>query len=301
MKRSDDCKAARPGRAKPAVAACILAILTACASAGGADKPAAAASAPSSQPTAQPKPPADPHAKLLAQGWRDLEMVSYSKAQESFEMLLDRKPTRSQRAEALFALGHLWQYRRPGADVGEANKLYRQVATEFKDTPAAPLALLALGRLADAPEYEKDRKRAQARKLYQQVIATYPGHFAADEAVLRLAMTYLEEVGREKVEDTGAAMLTDYLAKKPDNLVAPVMHLQLGGLHQRRKEYPEAVRHWIASDEADEKAAAKIVDDIRHDNKYYISKISAERCRKLAAGSGGRASSRPAGGRGARP
>jgi tetratricopeptide (TPR) repeat protein len=334
-------------RRAAALLSTIVVSLSAAAGAQGSADPAGS----SSRPSAKPPPAAtDPVARLLDEGWRQLGMVNYAKAQRIFEDVQKRKPSRAQQAEALFALGHLWQYRRPGADVSEARKLYRRVADQLKDTPAAPLALLALARLADAPEYEKDRDRDRARALYRRAAATYPGHFTAHEAVLRLTMTYLEEVGSRQAEDEGAAILSKHLAEHPRNLLAPIMHGQLADLHQRRKEYAKAVEHWVTSDEIDERAGAaaskavgrgrrtdeframsrqaratlyykiakvsekylkdyataavwyrRIVDDIRHDNKYYAAKIAAERCRKLAGRAGARPATRPAGGKGDRP
>ena len=118
--------------------------------------------------------------------------------------------------------------------------------------------------------------------------------------------------------DEGIRLVTEHLAKHPDSFLAPAMHLQLGGVYQARGEYRKAIEHWIAADELDAKAgknramdrsmqaglyfriakvaekrlqdydlAAKwydrIVNEIRRDNKFYVSKLSAERCRKLAA------------------
>lgn len=289
-------------------------------------------------------PPAqtDTAAKLLKKGWNALELVNYPAAQETFQKALAASPTRPQKAEALFAQGHLWQYRRPGADMAKARALYEDVARDYKDTPSGPLALMALARLADTPEYERDRRREEARSRYRQILTDYPKSFLAHEATLRLSLTYLEDYSDANATDVGAKMLGDHLAAHPDNFLATAMHTQLAGLYQRRGEFRRAVEAWIAADAADAKAAEaeltdadrklplkrrldrvsqsrvmdagtraaayyrtarlaevklrdyalavrwyeRIVYEIVRDNRYYISKLSAERCRKLARDAG---------------
>lgn len=288
---------------------------------------AVASAAPKTEtpPAKPPASPADPVAALLKRGWGELDLVNYPKAQKTFEQVLRGAPAAAQRAEAMFALAHLWQYRQPGADLARAKELYEGVTRDLPETPAAPLALMALARVADAPPYETDRKPAEARQLYRRIIERYADHFIADEAVLRLAMTYLEELGNAEVEDVGVKLLTDFLARKPESFLAPVMRWELGNLHFNRKEYRRAVREWIAADTLDAKAPEgramstvaraglyfriakvsekrlkdyataakwyeKIVTEVRRENRYYVAKVSAERCRKLAA----QAASKPA-------
>jgi tetratricopeptide (TPR) repeat protein len=294
--------------------------------------PRPAAAAPTAAPAAKASPAsrpapsagakaADPVGKLLTEGWNQLDLVNYPACGAAFEKALASKPTAAQQAEALFGLGHLWQYRQPQDEV-KAREYYTRVSEEFRDTPSGPLALLALARQADMPQYEKDRKREQARELYRKVIARYPGHFASEEAVHRLATTYLEELGDPASLDEGVRLLGEHLAKHPDSFLAPVMHLQLGGVCYDRKEYRKAVEHWTTADELDAKAGKdramdrsmqaglyfriakvaekqlqdyplaikwyeRIVNEIKRDNKFYVSMLSAERCRKLMQQAGG--------------
>ncbi len=341
MRRAGSSRAAAVAARERRVASCLLALVSLAAAAVAADN-GPPTSAPRAARAAPPAAPADPLAGLLATGWDHLDQVNYPAARETFEEVLEANPSRAQRAEARFGLGHVWQHRRPGADVEKAARLYRQVAEEFPDTPSGPLALMALARLADAPEYEKARDRAKARATYRKIIARYPKQFIVHEAVLRLAMTYLEDLGDSQAAQTGLAMLRDHLAAHPGNFLAAAMHLHSGTTHQRRGEFPDAVRHWIAADAADQKAAEteltpkerslpprrranrvsrnramdsgtraslyfriarvaetklrdhplavtwyeRIVYEIVRDNKYYVSKLSAERCRKLAEQAG---------------
>ena len=311
--------------------------------------PAGAGKGESGKPPATKPPATKPSAAgsnraaaLLVKGWDALEMVNYPAAEETFRQVLDASPTRPQRAEALFALGHLWQYRRPGADLDKARSHYKQVAEAFKDTPSGALALMALARLADAPAYEKDRLREEARLLYRRIIERYPGSFTADEGVLRLAMTYLEDYGDAASERTGQKLLDDHLRTHPGCFLATPMHTELGMLHHRRGDDRKAIEKWIAADAADARAAeAELTDEQRklplkrrlnrisqnrvmdpgtraslyyriantaekklkdyalavtwyertvyeivRDSRYYVSKVAAARCRKLAAKAG---------------
>jgi tetratricopeptide (TPR) repeat protein len=349
MNRASTAKADRVGADLPAAALWAMALGVAAAVWAGqaAGTPASApAGAKATRPAAEPaSAPVDPAAALLAEAWDHVEHVNYPAAQEAFEKVeeaLRGRAARAQRAEALYGLGHLWQYRRPGTDISKAKALYRRAAEEFGDTPCGPLALMALARLADAPEYERDRDRDGARKLYRQILARHPGTFVADEAVLRLALTYLEDPGDRKAEEAGIGMLAGHLDSRPGNFLAAAMHMQLGSVYQGRGEFQKAVDHWIAADAADAQAAEaeltpqqrdlpperradrisqnrvmdrstraavyfriakvaekklrdyglavqwyeRIVYEIQRDNKYYVSKLSAERCRKLAKEAG---------------
>ena len=253
----------------------------------------------------------DPMRALLDEGWQEMHFANWPKAQDLLEQARDKASRPANRAEALYALGNLWQIRQPGADAPLARRLYERIVGEFAETMVAPWAHLALARLADNPEYESDRDVELARKPYTEILRLYPDHPTADEAALRLAMTYLEKIGDAASEDTGKAILEKHLAARPKNYLAAPMHMQLGGLEQRRERYREAVAHWTAADEAgipslgdranlyfllgrvaenrlkDYPLAArwneKLVTDVGRDNPYFVAKMAAERCRKRAA------------------
>ena len=216
--------------------------------------------APDKPSKEQPAERPDPWARLLERGWKQLDLVNYPAAEESFRKVRDGQPSRSQRAEALFALGHLWQYRRPGADIDKAVEHYRQVAGEFQDTPSSAMALMALACLADIPEYEKDRNVGEARRLYRRIIQEKAGSLAVHEAVLRLAMTYLEE-GTDPNQSRGIRMITDHLMAHPDNVLAVAMHNQAATAYQARGEIARAVEQYVAADAADERAAEAELTD----------------------------------------
>ena len=268
--------------------------------------------------TSPGKASADRAAACLAEAWHHLEMVNYARAGELFGTALAGPCSRVQPAEGMLGLGQLKQFRQPEADIAEAGRLYEAVARDFAETPAAPLAVMNLARLADAPAVEKDRDRQKARRLYRQVMERYPSHFVADEAALRLGQTYLENVGDRAAEDEGAKVLQDWLAARGDNFLAAAMHLQLAALYERRGQYRRAVEHWTAADAADADAPVgraigraalaslylqvarvlemrlkdyaeaarwyeRIVVEIERDPKYHVAKLAADRCRRLAS------------------
>jgi len=272
-------------------------------------EPAPGPASAAAEPANDPPPPADPDRTLVDRGWQELRYANWPRALELLEQARTRCAKRENQAEARFALGTLWQIRQPGGDARRAEALYDEVARRYADTPAAPWAHLALARLADTPEYESRRDIERARRLYQEIVRAFPRHPAADEAALRIAMTYLDQVGDRAAEDIGADLLRRYVADFPDNYLVHVMHLVLGDLAQRREDYRAAVDHWVRADPgvrgtADRAALyykigtvaerhlkdyalaarwyERVVTDVQRENRYYVSKVAAERCRRLA-------------------
>ena len=274
--------------------------------------PLALSSPPAGETAGPPQTSKNP---LLTQGWQEMRYANHPKAQKAFEEALARTTDREEQAEATFGLALLWQSRPSGTDLPRAVRLYEQVAEEFGDTKSAPWALLALARNDDLPEYEKARQVESARTRYRRILKTWPDHPAADEAAYRLAQTYLEKVGEATSEDQGVAILKEWLARRPDNVMAAVMHWHLGGLYKLRRQYRLTLDHWAAADKAgipgtevramlclsagyiaehklkDYRLAItwyeKITKEIVRDDRYYVAKMWADDCRKKAAAATG--------------
>lgn len=259
----------------------------------------------------------DPDRAKLSRGWGLIHVANWSPAIDVMEKLSRDASDRQVRAQAVYALGNIWQHRGNGADRDKAGGYYRRVMGEFSDTKMAPWAALALARMAAVPQQEpqdaqrRRRLRKDARRAYRRIIKTYPGHMVADESAVWLATTYLSRFGDDRALKTGAAVLLDYLGKRPDNYLAVSMHYLLARYYQDRAEYRETIRHLIASDAAGltserERATAyfrigriaerklkdyslaarwyyRIVTHARRDEKFYVAKLAAKRCRKLAA------------------
>jgi hypothetical protein len=168
----------------------------------------------------------------------------------------------------MFALANLWQFRRPGPKAERARELYEQVLAVHADTPVAPYAVMALARLADTPDLEKDRDPKRARELYERILRDWPRHLLADEAVLRLALVNLQAAyvppeavrgemtasvpaaDRDRLETEAARLLEPHLKARPTNILAAPMHVVLGNLYARRGRWQEAVDQWVAADAA---------------------------------------------------
>lgn len=207
-------------------------------------------------------------AELLAEGWKELRYANWPKSRELLEQVRTLSTHPEEQAEATFALATLWQHRRPGPDVAQAHTLYEEILASHAATAAAPYARLALARLADTPDSETDRDVPLARKLYEETIELYPGHVAAEEAKLRLALTYIQEAyippdagdaekrarvdaeTRREALATAERMLTEHLQARPDSVLAGPMQMMLGNLHERAGRWAKAVEHWIAADAA---------------------------------------------------
>jgi tetratricopeptide (TPR) repeat protein len=184
--------------------------------------------------------------KHLAEGWQYIRYGNYPAAETSLDAVLETAASDELTAEALYAMGYLWRFRRPDPALDKARAFYRRVADDYPHTRAGPWAMLALARMADLPPVEEQRLREQARQLYRKVLDAAPNHPAAEEATLRLAMTYLEEVSKPEAQDRGARILRDHLRRSPRSPLAAAMHVVLGDLHRERKEYREAINRWIA-------------------------------------------------------
>jgi len=247
---------------------------------------------------------------MLNEGWQELHFANWPKAQEVLEAVRKKADKGEIKSEAMFALAGLWQIRQPGGNVQEAKLLLSEIIGEYADAPVAPWAYLALGRIADTPEYERDRDIKEARRLYEETIKLFPGHPATDEAALRLGLTYLEKVDDQPSQDQGAEILEKYIAARPKNYLAPAMLILLGNCCEREAEWRRAVEWWTRADEAGIPGLAdratlyyklgqvceirlkdyplavkwyeKLVYDIKRDGKFFVSKLAAERCRKLA-------------------
>jgi tetratricopeptide (TPR) repeat protein len=217
------------------------------------------AGSPGSEPTTPQTLPAqkraDPFRQRLDKGWQSIRFADYSEAQKTLSGVLAEADSPEAKAEALFALGHLRQHRKPKGDPDEARDCYRRAFEEYPQAPAAPWALLSLARMADLPPVEADRDRRAARRLYRKTIDAAPHHPAADEAALRLAMTYIEEVRTPAEQEKGARILLEHLKSRPGSYLAPVMHVMIANLRRDRRQWREAVDHWIAAAESSRASA----------------------------------------------
>jgi tetratricopeptide (TPR) repeat protein len=205
---------------------------------------------PPAEQTDQQPPPPPPGREALDEGWQAIRFADWTTAARQMARARDQGD-RSIRAEAIYALGYIAQYHPQEPDDQRARQLYKQVVDEFAKTPSAPWAHLALARMEDLPPFESDQRIDRAREIYRQVIEAYPDHPVADEAVLRLAYTWLNNVGDTEAQQRGLDMLDKWLKNHPDNYLASAMYLAIGQTKVDAGQYRSAVNALIAADETD--------------------------------------------------
>ncbi|MFW6145793.1 MAG: tetratricopeptide repeat protein [Planctomycetota bacterium] len=256
----------------------------------------------------------------LDPGWEAVRIANWGGAIEVFESYDTDTPDPEVRAEALFALGHIWQHRRPGEDMAKALAYYRRVLEQFPGSKAAPWAELTLARIADLPETEPKTDEARralrkdVRQRYRRILERYEGHLVTHEAALRLAVSYFVQVGDAEAERTGAEILKDHLKAHPDkdhNYLVANMHILVGEWHERNRRWAAAVTSFQAAYKAglpsmfhqaktcfriaqiaeyrlgEDRLATqwyeRLVDEASQDSRYYLAQRGAERCRARLA------------------
>lgn len=291
-------------------AACVLAV-TLGAMAQSADPSEATTRPATTQPSEPKRTPAE---QALDDGWKMVRISVWELAAQSFNRAIQQAQTDETRAQGQFGLAYILHMTDAGDNAMKAAQAYGQLAEQYPDTSPAPYALVMQARILEMPKIEKDRSAeriGQARQIYQKVRQSYPGHAMADEATLRLAMTYLENVDSDEDQKTGARILTGYLTDRPRNLASAAMYYMLGQVWQRRGDWAKAVQYWSASandpglpggterarlyymiahalehELKDYRKAAywygRIVIDTPRDSKYYVAKQAMFRCEEKA-------------------
>lgn len=144
-------------------------------------------------------------------------------------------------ADAWYADGCRWQFRRPGPDVARAAQCFTWVVDHAPASDAAPWAGLALARLPDL-DVLKPRPR-EAIEGYRRVLARYPASAAAQEAVLYLAQALWQADGARGAAEA-VRELERWRNEHPDTRYAPRIEALLGALYRYPlADYAKAVRH----------------------------------------------------------
>jgi len=165
----------------------------------------------------------------LQQAWDAFNNYDYRAADRLFRKALDRSRDEGGRAEALYGRGVSSQLKRPVTffTTAAARDSFQEIIADYEESELRPLALFSLARLYDlqgVKSPEEDLK--QARLLYGRCVEQYPVHPIAHEAALRYAETYTDTLNREQVKK-GIAILDDWLAEHPDNVLKGLMSLAI--------------------------------------------------------------------------
>lgn len=132
--------------------------------------------------------------------------------------------------------------------LGEASAIYRKLAA--RPGRYASQSMMALGRLAELVDYLGDTPdRPAARQWYEKAReASGDSSDLANEATLRIASTYVQEMDADSVRK-GISILTDWLAGHPKNPLASAMWQYAGNSYMYPlAEYGPALDCYMKAD-----------------------------------------------------
>lgn len=162
---------------------------------------------------------------LLPAAWNDYTMGEFTRAIQRFEFL---RATESQGSDlwchATYGLATTWNLRRPGEDPAKARALYQELLSAAPNHELAPWAALALARMKHLVPVGQDPDYEEVRRAYQEVMRTYPGHLAAQEAFLYWASTLIATIEPGPTRQAIAA-LREYVANPTNAFVGPAWSL----------------------------------------------------------------------------
>lgn len=122
-----------------------------------------------------------PEDELLARGTEAVNAGNYDQAIEDFELMLEAYPQGVRRADALYALGGIYQNEK--GDLGRAIECYRQISQSHPDHEKAPNALFLMGFI-----YNNElRQLDSARSSYEEFLKRYPSNEMAASAEFELS------------------------------------------------------------------------------------------------------------------
>ncbi len=187
-------------------------------------------------------------AGLLKDAATEVSYLSFDRALPLFQQAGKLAAPGSPQAEqALFGEAVCLQQITPAtADrIGEASATYRKLAK--KPDLVGVQSMMALGRIAELVDYLGDvPDRPAARQWYEK--AREASGELADEATLRIAATYVQEMDTDSVKK-GISILTDWLAGHPNNPLASAMWQYAGNTYlYPLNDYGPALECYLKAD-----------------------------------------------------
>jgi len=183
------------------------------------------------------------YSETFRAAWQAHRRGNSPEAISLFQSVLDgESPTDGERVQAMYGLATVLTFGLT-PDTKQAKELLTRIVDEHGGNPAAPWALLELGRLhaGSTPE-----TREEERDFYQRVIDAYPNSVAIHEATVRLAGSYYNELDPEHV-GRATEILELHLDAYPGNPLASVMHFRLMYWYQEvDRDYDRGLKHSIA-------------------------------------------------------
>lgn len=170
-------------------------------------------------------------AELLTKASTGLTQFTFDWPQPLFREALTRSTAGSDEwSHAAFGLATCRLYVNPVTEVGvaEATTLFTEILAKAPTSRFAPNACMALGRIAEQPDFYKDPADLPAGRLrYQEVMTKWPDLPMAGEAALRLAGTYATTNTPEDAK-LAISTLQDWLNAHPQDPLAAAMFQFMG-------------------------------------------------------------------------
>ena len=261
-----------------ACALALIALFVSVVPASGDDTRQSGDQAPATTPSSSPavdSSVSEDLAELLKQGLHEASYYNFTQAYRTFAKAAADAPAGSSAwQQAIYGQAVSAHYRTPSSrgNVDEATALYERLIDVTPTSGFAPRAMLNLGRLAELPDYFRDRPDLpSARKWYQRVLDEHGKELIAHEAVLRLAASYLQTFD---VNDgwRGISLLEQWLAAHADNPLASTMWVTVADGY--RQVLGENMPAAAAYDRAVE---AGLTDQILRGKMYWRAARTAHR------------------------
>ncbi len=172
--------------------------------------------------------------ELLAAAVAEAKLFGFRKAHGLAEKAMAQAEVGSDRWQwALYLSGLCAHQASPPtrALIARADERYRLLLETSPQSRYAPRATMNLGRIAELIDtYGDDPDLPAARRWYTRVIEQWPAAPIAGEATFRLAATFLHTFEEDDIT-TGIALLENWLAEHPDDVLASGMWQLLGDVY----------------------------------------------------------------------
>lgn len=158
---------------------------------------------------------AEDPAFLVNRAWQDFLGGEFDTAARGFEATIRASGKDApEHLLALYGLASVWNLRGSGPDPVQAESLYKEVIAASPTSDLAAWSMLALARMKHLVPTGVEPDYPAVRKAYGDVIAAFPGHPAAEEALIHQQATFVATLEPADAK-SALTVLTTFLAGKP--------------------------------------------------------------------------------------
>lgn len=173
------------------------------------------------------KPEGSPKA-LLTSGWDNYRLAEDKQAIQAFERLIEITPEDHElHLHGLYGLATTWNLRLPVTSQKKelATELYNKIIAQAPEHDLAAWSLLALARMKHLVGTGVEPDYPAVRQAYQEVIDRFPGHYAAQEALIYQQATLVATLDPDDARKAEKALL-GLIETYPDSgFVSPALSL----------------------------------------------------------------------------